>query len=44
MLSGMPRKKVNSLYEESPKQFLTIPDPKITEIQHQKAQNEPRLG
>ena len=36
--------KVDSLYEETPKQLFDLPQSKIAEIQPQKAKNDPKLG
>ena len=37
-------KKMDSLYEETPKQFFDSPQSKIAEIQPQKAKNDSKLS
>jgi len=36
--------KVDSLYEDTPKQFSDLPQSKIAEIKPHKAKNDPKLG
>ena len=36
--------KVDSLYEDTPKQFFDLPQFKIAEIKSHKAKNDPKLG